>query len=304
MSTPIPVGNEFLISTTTYHSSSTITALSDGCFVVAWSDGTNGKYDVRVRLFNADGSTTSEEFLINSSSTGCQHSPTITPVSDGFAVAWQDWDGTTGNEDVRVRLFNADGSTASDEFLVNSTITGYQHSPTITALRNGRFVVAWSDASNGNDDVRARLFNADGSTASDEFLVNSTITSYQHSPTITALRNGRFVVAWSEASNGNDDVRVRLFNADGSTASDEFLVNSTITSYQHSPTITALRNGRFVVAWSDASKGNDDVRARLFNTDGSTASDEFLVNSTITGHQHSPTSTTLSDGRFVVAWST
>lgn len=38
--------------------------------------------------------------------------------------------------------------------------------PAITALTDGRFVVAWSDAGNGTDvDIRARVFDADGSEA-------------------------------------------------------------------------------------------------------------------------------------------
>ena len=62
-----------------------------------------------------------------------------------------------------------------DEFLVNSTAIGDQYSPTITALSDGRFVVAWDDTSwIGGDTsgfgIRARVFNADGSPAGTDFL--------------------------------------------------------------------------------------------------------------------------------------
>src|SRR5215217_1977136 len=55
-----------------------------------------------------------------------------------------------------------------DEFLVNTTTTDGQSDPAITALADGRFIVAWMDQSATGDDtwswaVRAQIFNADGS---------------------------------------------------------------------------------------------------------------------------------------------
>ena len=109
------------------------------------------------------------------------------------------------------------------EFLINTTTTGDQVAPSITALADGRFVVAWQDFSASPDDpsgyaVRAQVFNADGSPSGAEFLVNTTTTGYQVEPSITALADGRFVVAWRDDSASPDDpsgfaVRAQVFNA-------------------------------------------------------------------------------------------
>jgi len=61
------------------------------------------------------------------------------------------------------------------EFLINTTTTGDQVAPSITALADGRFVVAWQDFSASPDDPsgyagRAQVFNADGSPSGAEFL--------------------------------------------------------------------------------------------------------------------------------------
>ncbi len=164
------------------------------------------------------------------------------------------------------------GATAfGTEFLINTTTTNSQSEPTITALADGRFVVAWTDggASGGDtssDAVRAQVFNADGSKSGAEFLVNTTTTNGQSEPTITALADGRFVVAWTDGSASGGDtsgcaVRAQVFNADGSTSGAEFLVNTTTTSGQFEPTITALADGRFVVAWTDSSRAAATPRA-------------------------------------------
>jgi Ca2+-binding RTX toxin-like protein len=321
-------GAEFLVNTTTAagQSEPTITALPDGRFVVAWQDfsqsgGDTSSFAVRAQAFNADGSPSGSELLVNATTTNSQFEPTITALADGrFVVAWEDNSqsgGDTSFTAVRAQVFNADGSKSGAELQVNTTTASEQFEPTITALPDGRFVVAWVDNSQSADDpsswaVRAQVFNADGSKSGAEFLVNTTTTSDQSDPTITALADGRFVVAWVDNSQSGGDtslhaVRAQVFNADGSKAGAEFLVNTTTTFQQFDPTITALADGRFVVAWRDNSQSGGDtsdsaVRAQVFNADGSKSGAEFLVNTTTASSQFDPTITALPDGRFVVAW--
>jgi Ca2+-binding RTX toxin-like protein len=321
--------DEFLVSTTTasFQTKPTIVALADGRFVVAWTDasGTGGDTSglaIRAQLFNSDGSRDGAEFLVNTSTSGDQFEPTITALADGrFVIAWRD-DSQTGGDTslfaIRAQLFNSDGSRDGDEFLVNTTTTNSQTQPTITALADGRFVIAWRDDSQTGGyislfAIRAQLFNSDGSRAGGEFRVNTTRTSAQDEPTITALADGRFVVAWTDFSQTGGDtsglaIRAQLFNSDGSRDGSEFLVNTTTARAQSQPTITALADGRFVVAWRDNSQtggdtSSDAIRAQVFNSNGSRAGAEFLVNTTTTAFQEQPTITALADGRFVVAWS-
>jgi len=260
------------------------------------------------------------EFLINTTTPGIQFLPSITALADGrFVVAWDDRslspDDPSGAA-IRAQLFNADGSRSGAEFLVNTTTTNNQSTPSITALADGRFVVAWEDFSTSPDDpsnsaIRAQMFNADGSRSGAEFLVNTTTHGFQVAPSITALADGRFVVAWGDGSFSPDDafaVRAQVFNADGSASGAEFRVNTTTFSTQSEPSITALADGRFVVAWQDSSAPSAlhsgfDVRAQVFNADGSHSGAEFLVNTTINDNQVDPRITALADGRFVVVWS-
>ena len=320
-------GAEFVVNTTTLSNQfdPTITALADGRFVVAWTDQSATGVDtdgwaVKAQVFNADGSASGSEFLVNSTTTSFQYEPTITGLANGrFVVAWRD-DSTTGGDTslsaIRAQVFNADGSTFGAEFLANTTTTNSQSQPTITALANGRFVVAWTDLSQTGGDtsqyaIRAQVFNADGSTLGAEFLVNTTTALGQINPTVTGLANGRFVVAWVTSQTGADNsdttIRAQVFNANGSTFGAEFEVNTTIIGGQSEPTITALADGRFVLAWTDDSVTGGDtsfsaIRAQLFNADGSTSGAEFLVNTTTANSQLEPTITGLADGRFVVSW--
>ena len=261
------------------------------------------------------------EFLVNTTSLNDQSGPTITALANGrFVVTWMDYSGTAAINsgiDLRAQIFNADGSAFGAEFLVNTTTASWQSDPNITALADGRFVVAWRDdgASGGDTSstaVRAQMFNADGSTFGAEFLVNTTTADIQYQPTITALADGRFVVSWADYSATAGDtkgsaIRAQLFNADGSTFGAEFLVNTTTKAFQYDPTITALADGGFVVAWTDSSATGGDtsgsaVRAQLFSAGGAASGAEFLVNTTTISLQQKPTITALAGGGFVVAW--
>lgn len=203
------------------------------------------------------------------------------------------------------------------EFVVNTTVMGYQSSAAIVGLTNGRSVVTWSDYSlTGGDTfaygVRGQILNADGSKSGSEFLVNTTVTGDQFQSTICPLANGRFVVAWTDGSATGGDtsgyaVRAQIFNPDGSLSGPEFLVNTTVSSNQIAPTITGLKSGGFVIAWSDTSLTGGDVsvsavRSRLFAADGTPLGADFLVNTTTRDIQHEPTVTALSGGGYVVAW--
>ena len=94
---------------------------------------------------------------------------------------------------------------------------------------------------------------------------------------------------WSDTSNGTDvDVRARIFRDDGSEAVGEFVVSSAVAGDQFEPTVTTLADGRFVVAWADNSGASCDIRARIFNADGTESVAEFVANSTTANSQYQP----------------
>ena len=127
-----------------------------------------------------------------------------------------------------------------DEFLVNSTTSGSQSQPSVSAFTDGRFVIIWVDSSTSGGDtfgdaVRAQVFNADGSKSGAEFLVNTATAGSQFSPSVSTLEDGRFVVSWTDLSRSGDDVedsavRGQIFDSreaavtlNGSTLGDDFI---------------------------------------------------------------------------------
>ena len=294
-------GSEFLVNTTSTNGQSrpAITALSPanaaspGLFVVVWTDDSASGGDtsgsaIRAQLFNANGSTFGTEFLVNTATAGSQSGPTVTALAGGrFVVSWEDAQGDGSGYGIKTQMFNANGTPSGGELLINNPIMpNDQYQPTITALASslslptGGFVVTWTDSSSSVDDpfahaVRARIYNDTTASFGLEFLVNTTTASGQNQPSVTAFADGRFVMVWTDQSQTGGDtsfaaIRAQLFKADGSTSGTEFLVNTTTANGQIDPTVTALADGRFVVAWEDNSGVGGDtsgtgIRAQIFD---------------------------------------
>ncbi|MCP5075867.1 MAG: calcium-binding protein, partial [Rhodobacteraceae bacterium] len=265
------------------------TGLADGRFLVCWRDasatgGDTSGYAIRGQIFNADGSLSGSEFLVNTATDNDQDQSTVTALDNGgFVVTWTSKstivsDGSGWS--IRAQIYNADGSQLGGEFLVNTTTAGNQREPMVTTLSDGRFVVTFTDESATGGDtsgwaVRAQVFNSDGSLSGTEFLVNTTTPGTQQNSVITALADGRFVVSWMDYSATGGDtsasaIRAQVFNIDGSKSGTEFLVNTTTSGSQESPSITALADGRFAISWVDYSATGGDtsgqaIRGQIFD---------------------------------------
>src|SRR4051812_27390297 len=175
MTESVKWGQEFLVNTTTVHSQSgsTTTVLTDGRFVVVWYDYSVTGEDqsgsaVRAQIFNADGSASGDEFLVNTTTEGYQFPGAVTALPDGrFVVVWtHDTGDYYYRTEVVAQIFNPDGTKSGPEFLVNTETFLEQSDPTITTLADGRFVVTWTDASGTGGDpvisIKGQIFNADG----------------------------------------------------------------------------------------------------------------------------------------------
>ena len=187
-------GPEFQVNTTTtsHQIDSSITALSDGSFVVTWTDysatgGDTSGYAVRGQIFTAFGARSGPEFLVNTTTSSNQNDSSITALADGrFVVTWTDQSGTSGDTSstaVRGQIFAANGTKSGPEFLVNTTTIGSQDESSITALTDGRFIVTWGDfsataATRRLCRARADLRPPTASTSGPEFLVNTTTSLF------------------------------------------------------------------------------------------------------------------------------
>ncbi len=119
---------------------------ADGQFVLAWDGAVPpSNLGVFARRYDAAGAPLGGQFAVNTTYTsGYQGSSRVASDNAGnFIVSWtgesSDGDGTA----VLARTFDRFGAPVSEDFVVNSTTTGYQYTSSVALNDGGTFVVAW-----------------------------------------------------------------------------------------------------------------------------------------------------------------
>jgi len=309
-----------------------VTALSNGGFALAWHERTDSidpyavpNTEVKLQTVAADGTLIGSQVQVTQTQTyqtpsgqlkdafqksTAQNSTQITALDGGgYVVTWHGNHGTydaSGNQvseeqNVYARIYNADGTAVTGELpfgsvnVVSGSDNNYDLSAQTIALSGGGFAIAWSEFKIINDvngnmqgfyaNIQLQTVAADGTLVGSQVLVNQTLSyhevAYQviFEPQITSLVGGGYVVAWhgnpiSYIANGvpvvaKDNIFARVFNADGTAATDEMLLGG-VTDYDVRmdlfPQVTALPDGGFAIAWNRIAQ----------NSDGSSASDVFV----------------------------
>ncbi|MFM1768770.1 MAG: hypothetical protein RJA22_1299 [Verrucomicrobiota bacterium] len=249
--------------------------------------------------------------------------------------------------DVFFQRLGADGRKLGGEVVVNQHARYNQHQPSVALLSNGTFVVVWVsetfvDSFRRNFEVYAgtplllaqvdvvgRVFAADGTPLTQEFMVNSVLRPCA-TPVVRALGEDGFLVAWAQRdgvrTNGWD-IYTRTFDAEGQPESAAIRVNAHTYGDQYAPTLASAGSHHFV-AWS--SLGQDKLgsaSSSWVQRDGSVVTlplgrpasvpavygravaggipvgDEFRVNRSLTGKPMHPVVASDGSSRFVAVWS-
>ncbi|MGI4935123.1 MAG: DUF4347 domain-containing protein [Janthinobacterium lividum] len=247
------------------------------------------------------------ESRVNSTTSGVQSSPAVASNAAGsFVVTWTtDNDGSGSG--ILMQRYNVDATTAGMETRVNSDTAGIQADSSVAMASNGSFVVVWaSKAASGADQdgfsIQGQRFNADGTRAGGQFLINQNMAGDQELPQVSMAQNGDFVVAWQNST--LQQVMVRRYAANGSAVGGEIIVDgSSVTAQQRSPDIVLNNSGTFVVTWqSNLGASGDAIFARIYNADNSALSAKFMVNTYDGNDQRQPSIAADAAGDFTIQW--
>ncbi|HQZ02781.1 MAG TPA: PKD domain-containing protein, partial [Thauera sp.] len=311
----VAMGNQFQANNYTPYDQvePVVTSLAGGGFVVVWTDrgGADGSgYGVFGQRYDADGLQVGEAILINTNASSNQYQPAVASLpGGGFIVAWHSDAYQDGQYyDVFFQRFDDSGVALGTQTRAN-TSTGFennnQYEPAVAVLADGSFVVTWrsdgQDGDGGYAGVYGQRFAADGSTLGSEFRINTYIDSYQYQPSIAALADGGFVVAWTsyyQDGGSTTGVFAQRYAADGTPVSEEFRVNTTTTDSEQQPSIAGLANGGYVVAWTAGS----EIFLQQFDAAGLPVDGQTRVDVRDGNWATDPAVLALSNGNFVVSW--
>jgi hypothetical protein len=264
------------------------------------------------------------EMIVNTVIGGNQYRPFLTSLANGgYMIGWQDASGEGSppgdiSDDVRYAVYDAFGTRVSGagDLIANTEKKGAQFEGAGSGFSDGKYVMVWTDASQTSPDfnnraVRGQIFNADGSKSGSPFIVNQSFELSQTEPSVAVLSNGKFVVTWTNEdvdASGAKQILARLFEANGTPAGDEFLINTQqdVGDEIHS-TVIGLSGGGFAVVWNDredsnATSNQTATYVRLYNNAGSALGPAKVANSNA-GDPQNISVTEMIDGRLLLVWS-
>lgn len=316
------VGGEFAVASgaAVDQSFPTVSSLAGGGFVVTWTEaGVQLDYKIKAQVYSAAGAVVTPAFLVNTATWTLQggnnqpgnHNPMITGLAGGgFVVTWQDYGGSAGDASgagILSQLYSAAGAPVGGAVLVNTQTSGDQTQPTVASLANGGYVVSWMDGSTPDTLLKAQLFSASGAKVGGEITVDTEAQSDQALPVVTGLATGGFVVAWQDSNpaSGEPDtlIRAQVFSAAGAKVGASIVVSDTTAGERDFPSIAGLPNGGFVVTWQHFITPTDsDIKAQVFDGDGTKLGGVMLINSVAAGYQERPVIAGVTGDGFVIAW--
>lgn len=143
-------------------------------------------------------------------------------------------------------------------------------------------------------------------TGNHETLIKSAPAIGFSARPMALLDDGGWIITWSATTQDLDDYAVyqQRFDATGHALGVEAMVSTTTTGIQNDQSVAALADGGWVVSWDSENVDGDStaICQQRYNADGVAVGGETVVSVYTTSHQFDARITALSDGGWLVAW--
>ena len=264
-----------------------VPVVAEDGFVLAWVTEDGKK--IELETYSKSGKQTGVNGTITPSIGGAVHDVRIGAGPAGPVVAWTQDMGSTGLDVRVVRLNWGLVEVAAQKHVVN--IAGEQRVGGVAVLTGGKIVIAYDGI--GIDDseygVGARILNPSTGAFSAPIIVNTLVGGAQDSPSVAALDDGGWIVAFRDAKS----IYERRFDADGDPVPQpgEVVINDQQAGAQTGPAGALVSDAdgepKVWVAWEGPAIGGGalDIHGRWTTADGYPTTPQVQVNLTATGEQ-------------------
>lgn len=206
------------------------------------------------------------EFMVNAEADLNQNDPASATSADGSrsVVVWTH-QYSVNDLDIRAQIYDGSGDKVGGEIWV--AYTGYNESaPSVGMDDAGNFAVAWTLDNNGNQDIHAARFTADGTLLAHEFVVaNSSYNEYD--PDVAVSPNGTLVVGYTLVYSPSDyDVYAQVFHPNNAHQATIYVDTSYDVEWK--PSVASSGDDSFVIAYEKLAHGftsSSDIYVSRYN---------------------------------------
>lgn len=285
-----------------------LTGLTNGNYLVAWSANTptsGGGNGIYYRAYTPAGSAKAAVRLANTTGTNRQGQPVVAALKGGgFVIVWSD------SGKIYMQRFDNGGGNQGSQLQVSTTANDGANDPRIIGLADGGYLISWTEfhPSGGvgpaRTTIRARLFTSGGGTSGAEFQLTDISNERGWMYRIAPLSNGNFVFLLTTYLNrpGSDivpNVTAQTFSPSGAAQGSAYYINDAVNG-AWDVNATPWTDGGYLAVWVRTSYGVD-IRSRRIDALNTLVGTETIYDagsSLITR----PRLTPLTSGRYVMAW--
>lgn len=306
-------------TTTGVQNQSSVTALRDGGYLIAWvSAGQDGSgTGVYAQRYDRHGEKVGVEHRVNELTAGDQQNTAVLAMADGgWMIAWKGPIAGQANTGIYVRRYDADGQASPAQLVTDAAYDqsyggAFNHgAPTLGALPDGGFVVGWTTFFSASDtDIWLRHYSADGTPLQARWVEADAGLEDHLSQVVRP--DGVVITIFQDVdgfyngpTSGRDtDYGIYIERHGPTGALDAPLqLNTSIAGNQTHPTLAILSDGRMVAAWQSADASGTGIVFRVLDAEGTPIGSERWANRTTAGNQTSPDIVALADGTFLILW--
>ncbi len=235
-----------------------------------WADfriGSTGVRPTACRL-NGNGDTIGGNYVITDINGPCNANVDIAGDAQGNCTAV--WVQSSG---IYARRFNNSGIPLGASFIVNDA-SGSVWRPFIAEDSAGSFTVVWSDNRNGNYNVYAQFYNADGTPINTNIPVSdSGLPSFTYID-IAINNQKQSIIVWETTGN----IWGQRFDSLGNRIGGNFRVNNdSLATPETMPAVTFNPFGDFIVSWIIGAQ-RKDVCCRIFDSTATPLTELIYLN--------------------------
>jgi hypothetical protein len=283
-------------------SSPSLATDADGAPIIAWSDNSNGNYEIYVRKWQWDatnkrwgwdemgGGSASDGGISNNN--GSSKSPSLAVSKNGVPViAWSD--DSSGDYEIYVKRYNKTnqswdnvGASSASGMGISNT-AGDSSFPSLAFDSDGDPVVAWEEATGEahgfivKADIYLKRWKGGAWGGMDGSASPGGISKSDHSWSPSLAINpvdGEPIVAWTEYTGGEQEIYLRKWGWDeknqrmawiemGNSASLGGVSNNGGGYYDGSdlPSLAIDSSGTPIVGWRDGTSGNLEIYVKRWN---------------------------------------
>lgn len=200
------------------------------------------------------------EFKVNTVTSGDQIPIHINTQSGEFEITYAS--NSSNIFTLYAQKIDANGNFVDAPMVVSTYPTSQK-----TTATDGSYVTVWN---NPYDGIYGQVFDVNGSPLTGQFLVQACDRTYPKgyyvgAPSAAVAPDGSIIVTWEQTAPEKNnhrapslyDIWAKRLDRFGKPVGKEFMVNSTVQNYQHTPLIGLLENGVFIITWYSIGQDGD-----------------------------------------------